>query len=247
MTRIVLAALCLCTLAAAPAAAVDLEGTWHVLVHYKDSTAANADAPRWEDRVWVFLREGERLRWIDYPIVVLQDESGRFEGRSRVLAHWTPNAGQAAELAAGPTVNSRGSKSKTLRGSDAAGWKSSSAQQRSVGFITYEEHWSIDGALEKPTFVRTDVLGGEVAAEAEGMTRYATSEVEDGGKLLRGSYDRDGTRKGTFLLRRVGDVKMLSTDGPTPNEKRAERAREELLRQMNEGAGEEDPGAEESP
>jgi len=229
--------------AAAPAAGLDLSGTWHVVVHYKDSAAQNPDAARWEDRVWVFAREGERLRWIDYPIVVLQDESGRFEGRSRVLAHWTPNAGQAAELAAGPTVNSRGSKSKTLRGSDAAGWKSSSAQQKSVAFITYEETWSIEGLAGQPVFTRVDVLGGAGADEAEGRTRYATSEVSADGKLLRGSFDRDGTRTGSFTMTRVGALKTLSTDGPTPNEKQAERAREEILKQLEEGAG----GEEESP
>jgi len=229
--------------AAAPAAGLDLTGTWHVVVHYKDSAAQNADAARWEDRVWVFEREGERLRWIDYPIVVFQDESGRFEGRSRVLAHWTPNAGQAAELAAGPTVNSRGSKSKTLRGSDASGWKSSSAQQKSVAFITYEETWSIEGLAGQPVFTRVDVLGGGAADDAEGRTLYAASEVSADGKLLRGSFDRDGTRTGSFTMTRVGAVKTLSTDGPTPNEKQAERVREEMLKQLEEGAG----GEEESP
>jgi hypothetical protein len=228
---------------AAPAAALDLVGTWHVVVHYKDTTARNPDAARWEDRVWVFAREGERLRWVDYPIVVLQDESGRFEGRSRVLAHWTPNAGQAAELAAGPTVNSRGSKSKTLRGSDAEGWKSTSSQQRSVAFITYEETWSVEDLAGKPVFTRVDVLGSGGAEEAEGRTRYATSELGGDGKVLRGSFDRDGTRTGSFTMTRVGDVKTLSTEGPTPNEKQAERVREEMLKQIEEGVGE----GEESP
>jgi hypothetical protein len=239
-----LAAACLALLAlAAPAGALDLVGTWHVLVHYKDSAAKNADAERWEDRVWVFEREGDRLRWIDYPIVVLTDESGRFQGRSRVLAHWTPNAAQAAELAGGPTVNSRGSKSKSLRGSDAEGWKSTGSQQKSISFITYEETWSVEGVEDKPVFTRLDVLGGGNAEEAEGRTRYATSERSADGRLLRGSYERDGTRQGSFTLTRVGAVRTLSSDGPTPNEKAAERAREELLRRLEEGEdlGEEVP------
>jgi hypothetical protein len=239
-----LAAACLAALCfAAPAAGLDLTGTWHVLVHYKDSSAGNPDAERWEDRVWVFERDGERLRWIDYPIVVLQDDSGRFSGRSRVLAHWTPNAAQAAELAAGPTVNSRGSKSKSLRGSDAAGWKSATSQQRSVSFITYEESWSIEGLPDKPVFTRTDVLGGAGADDAEGRTRYAAAEVSSDGKRVTGRFERDGTRTGTFTLTRVGAVQMLSTEGPTPNEKAAERAREELLRRLEEGTlpGEEAP------
>ena len=53
--------------------------------------------------------------------------------------------------------------------------------------------------------------------------------------MLKGSFDRDGTRTGTFVLTRVGDVKMLSTDGPTPNEKQAEAARKELQRRIEEG------------
>ena len=220
---------------ALPAAAVDLTGTWHVLVHYQDKAAKNATAQRWEDRIWVFGHDGERMEWVDYPILVLSDDSGRFEGRSRVLAYWTPNASQAAELAGGPTVNTRGSKTKTLRGSDGAGWKSTNKQQQSVAFITYEETWTIDGAADKPTFTRTDVLGGGGAEDAEGRTLYKTTAVEEGGKVLKGTFDRDGTRSGTFVLTRVGDVKRLSTDGPTPNEKQAEAARKELQRRIEEG------------
>jgi len=232
-----LAAACLAALCAtAPAAALDLAGTWHLVVHYKDSAAPNPDAERWEDRVWVFERDGERLRWIDYPIVVLQDDSGRFQGRSRVLSYWTPNAGQAAELAAGPSVNSRGSKSKSLRGSESVGWKSAASQQRSVSFITYEESWTIEGLADKPVFTRTDVLGGGGADDAEGRTRYAAAEVSADGKRITGGYERDGTRTGTFTLTRVGAVKMLSSEGPTPNEKAAERVREELLRRLEEGS-----------
>ena len=132
-------------------------------------------------------------------------------------------------------MNTRGSKTKSLRGSEAAGWKSANKQQQSVAFITYEETWTIDGAADKPIFTRTDVLGGGGADDAEGRTVYKTTAVEEGGKVLKGSFDRDGTRTGTFILTRVGDVKMLSTDGPTPNEKQAEAARKELQRRIEEG------------
>jgi hypothetical protein len=218
-----------------PASAVDLTGTWHVLVHYQDKAAKNAEAQRWEDRIWVIRPDGERLTWIDYPILVLSDDSGRFDGRKRVLEYWTPNPAQASELASGPTVNTRGSKTKSLRGSDAAGWKSANKQQQSVAFITYEETWTIDDAAGNPVFTRTDVLGGGGADDAEGRTLYKTTTVEEGGKVLKGSFDRDGTRTGTFTLTRVGDVKMLSTDGPTPNEKQAEAVRKEIQRRIEEG------------
>jgi hypothetical protein len=213
---------------------VDLVGTWHVIAHYKDSTTANPDAPRWGDRIWVIQQEGDRLRWTDYPIISLSDDSGRFEGRSRVLAHWEPNAGQRAELASGPRVNSRGSKSKSMRGSAESGWKSVGKQQRSVSFITYEEKWSIDTPA-KPRFTRSDVLGSAGADDAEGRTLWETETIEEGGRVLRGKYDRDGTRLGTFIMTRIGDVKFLSTEGPTPNEKQSDEIRERIEREGLEG------------
>ena len=225
--RIGLLCLGLCAAHAASAEPIELVGTWHVIAHYTDSATANPDAPRWEDRVWVFQREGDRLRWTDYPIVSLKDDTGRFEGRGRVLAHWEPNPGQLAELRSGPTVNSRGSKSKSMRGSPETGWKSVGKQQRSMSFITYEEKWSIEGA-EKPVFTRSDVLGSAGAEDAEGRTLWATETVD--GKVLRGKFDRDGTRIGTFSMTRVGDVRFLSTDGPTPNEKQANEVRERFER-----------------
>ncbi len=232
------ALLSLLALAARPAAAVDLQGTWHVVVHYKDSAAFNPDAERWEDRVWVFEREGDRLRWLDYPIVVFSDESNRFDRlgtnrASRRLVYWTPNPSQQAELAEGPKVNSRGSKSKTLRLADGSRWESTSSQQRSMAYVTYEEHWSIEGADLKPVFLRTDVLGGGAAADAEGATRFATGEVDGAGKVLRGSYDRDGTRRGTFTLTRVGPIRNLTST----EEKERERLREHMIDQFGREIG----------
>jgi len=213
--------------AGSPAAALDLTGTWHVLVHYKDKVAHNADAERWEDRVWVFERDGDRLRWVDYPLVVLSDEDGRFERlgtnrASRKLVYWTPTPEQQAELARGPKVNSRGSKSKTLRKTE-QGWASANAHQESAGFITYEETWTVTGPPERPVFTRTDSLGGAMAEEAEGRTLYETTQVDEGTDSFRGKYDRDGNRLGTFVMTRVGAVEQLT---PASEERQAERLRE---------------------
>ena len=111
---------------AAPTAAVDLIGSWHVLIHYKDAVTEHPERERWEDRIWVFQREESRLRWIDYPIVVFEEQSGRFEQlgsnrASRVLHFWEPNAVQLTQIRAGLEINPRGSRNKTLRGSDAEG------------------------------------------------------------------------------------------------------------------------------
>jgi hypothetical protein len=100
---------------------VDLIGTWHVLVHYRDDHTVRPEQERWEDKAWVFERSGSRLRWTEYPIVVFSDETGRFERRqtgqyARVLHAWEPNAKQLEDIRRGLEYNTRGSKSKTLRG-----------------------------------------------------------------------------------------------------------------------------------
>jgi len=195
----------------ARAAGVELEGTWHVLVHYKDSAATNPEEERWEDRVWVFARDGAGLRWTDYPIVVFDDESGRFEGRSRVLAYWEPSAGQLEELAQGPKVNGRGSRSKRLRATG-SGWGSSpAAAPQSASVITFTADWSIENEASLPLFQLEDALGSAMTDSLEGATRYETERVEEGGRVLRGSYDRDGTRRGTFRMLRTPPSRGLGT------------------------------------
>jgi hypothetical protein len=199
----------------------DLVGAWHVLVHYQDSGTENADAKRWEDRIWIFEKAGDQLRWADYPIVVFDDDTGRFENiggnrASRVLDYWEPNAAQQEQLRAGLAINSRGSRSKTLSGSDAKGWSSAkrgSGGYKSSRFITYEETWSIDGLPDKPRFERQDSMGSGGGEDFEGRTLYETTQIEAGGDVLRGSFDRDGKRKGSFRLARSGAVHSVSEGG----------------------------------
>jgi murein DD-endopeptidase MepM/ murein hydrolase activator NlpD len=215
MARAAVALLFLCALAAAPAHAVDLVGTWYVLIHYKDSHAENADTERWDDRVWVFEKQGTRLRWTEYPIVVFEDESGRFERRqtgqyARILHFWEPSDVQLADIKDGLKVNSRGSKTKTLRGSDAKGWTSGKrTAAASASVLTYTEIWQIAGLPSEPVFSRSDVMGGGSSDSLEGLTRYTTKEVRDGGAELTGSFERDESRKGTFRMLRSAAVGSL--------------------------------------
>jgi len=201
--------------AAAPAAsAVDLTGTWYVLVHYKDDASGKPDALRWEDRIWTFEHRGDELVWKEYPIVVFQDDDGRFErsrtGYSRVVGAWEPNATQRAQIESGLEVNTRGSKEKVLRGSDAAG---------------------------KPVFLRNESLGSAAMESLEGGTRYETQSVAEGGSELAGSFERDGSRHGTFRMVRAGAVSNVGKDGKTPNEKMRERIEQQIREQLKiEGA-----------
>ena len=97
-------------LAAHAAGAVELEGTWYVLVHYRDARSSNPGALRWEDRVWHFQREGERLLWTDYEIVHFVDARGRFERDRRVLGPWEPSRSQRREIERGLFASPRGAR-----------------------------------------------------------------------------------------------------------------------------------------
>jgi hypothetical protein len=230
MARLLLGVLALLvvTTAVTPAEAIDLIGTWHVLIHYKDSVTENPERERWEDRVWVFEQEGSRLRWTDYPIVVFGDQTGRFEHlggnrASRALHFWEPNAAQLAQIQEGLEINSRGSRSKTLRGSDAAGWSSGKKKSgyQSARFITFQEIWQITGMPDRPTFIRDDVLGSAATEDVEGRTTWEGETVEPGGDVIRGRYDRDGTRIGTFRITRSGEVSTVKGSGKSQSERAA--------------------------
>jgi hypothetical protein len=246
-------ALCLGALLGAPLPAaaaepIDLIGTWFVLIHYRDSATANPDSDRWEDKVWKFEQKGSRLVWSEYPIVVFSDGSGRFgrvgrNPRARLLHKWEPNESQMDEIHKGPRVNSRGSKTKSLRGSPKRGYKSShTSRSTSALTVGYVETWTIDEPTTLPIFTRDDALGTEadLATSADtvvsGRTRYATRELLDGGNVLVGSYARDENKRGTFRLIRAGDARGLESDGRSPNQKAQERRREQIRAGMADAA-----------
>ena len=229
--------------AAAVAEDVDILGSWFVLIHYRDSMTANPDSDRWEDKVWKIEKAGSRLKWTEYPIVVFNDGSGRFgrvagNPRARLLHKWEPNDAQMAEIQKGPQVNSRGSKTKSLRGSPKRGFKSTSASRSTSAFtVGYQETWTIDDPTTLPVFTRDDALGTEsqLATKSDdlvsGRTRYKTLEVSAGGDVLSGEYARDENKRGTFRLMRAGGPRGLQSDGRTPNEKARDRGREQIMNQ----------------
>lgn len=216
----------------------DLLGTWFVLIHYKDSATANPDADRWLDRVWTFESRGSRLHWVEYPIVVLESQSGRFESfkgnpRSRVLAAWEPDEDQLAELLSGPRVNSRGSKSNSLRGSDAKGWATTGSNRVSgVNVVGFREDWTIEPDGEHLNFVITEVMGNAVRKDAGGRTTYAVESGDPAGQELTGRFDRDGTRIGRFRMFRTQPIRPLqsSEERDSVNKRRQDEAFDALKR-----------------
>jgi hypothetical protein len=228
-------------LAAGKSFEVELEGTWFLIIHYKDESATYPERERWADKVWKFDKKGSRMQWDEYPIVVFEDQSGRFEAvngnpRSRVLAFWEPNNGQLATLQEGPRVNERGMKSKSLRGSNEKGWGSTS-RMSTVGALTvgYVENVYIEGVDGLPVFRRVEEIGPSSAAKKEGLTEYRVSEISEDGAEMRGSYERDAILHGTFRLIRTAPVRGLEQKKGTPNERQAERARQEIQRRIESG------------
>jgi len=231
---------------------LDLIGTWFVLVHYRDSATNNPDSDRWEDRVWVFERSDSRIKWTDFPIVFFQDRSGRFEvragnPRARTLEKWEPNEGQLDEIRNGPRVNTRGSKSKTLRGSKKRGYESAGGSRaRSAVTISYHETWKIESLSELPVFSRQDVMGSGLTQSTDnsidGITRYATTKVVSP-NLLQGSFTRDESREGEFRMMRTVAARGLPASDKTPNEKLWERASKEIEEDIVRRAREGDPEA----
>jgi hypothetical protein len=209
------AALACALVCAAPASGLELAGAWHVLVHYEDASSGDPGQPRWADEVWVFERGEGRLHWTVYPVAVFEDETGRFErdaaGRYARIAHfWQPNAAQRADVADGLRVDARGARRKTLRGTPAEGWSSAPAGGApSASVLTYAEVWRVDAPTQLPVFSRADSLGSSVADGLEGLTRYTTRAVRDGGDVLEGRFERDGAQSGSFRLLRCGEVEVL--------------------------------------
>jgi hypothetical protein len=212
------------------ALAVELEGTWYVLVHYQDSETSKPDQWRWDDRVWKFEKKGDRIAWTEWPIVVLDDETGRFEptrgGRAtRILGKWEPSASQLGDIRNGVQVNSRGSKSKTLQsGAGGTSWTSGEGEAaESALVVTYSETWTITGMPEAPVFARDDSMGSGATESMSGRTVYTTEKVGPNGDELTGTFERDGTRKGTFKLIRAGATEAIKGAAKTQEERQSLR------------------------
>ncbi len=196
-------------------AGFDLLGAWHLTIHYRDEASGNPEADRWDDRVWLFEKRGSRVQWTEFTIVVFENREGRFETTEtertlRTLGFWDANPDQLAQIERGLLVNPRGSKSKGMRGSSRKGFRSvGGLRSESVSVIGYSESWSVEGLPGKPVFTQDVVMGSGRTEDMEGRTRYSTERLEDHGRTLRGSFVRDGTRRGTFVLRRAGEPAVM--------------------------------------
>ncbi|HVH07155.1 MAG TPA: hypothetical protein VNE71_14265, partial [Myxococcota bacterium] len=197
----------LLAVASAPAAAFEPVGTWYVLVHYRDLRSAQPDQVQWEDRLWVLEREGEALRFREFPAVRFGDESGRYERSgevpARTLGAWEPSDAQRREIAEGLEADPYGAREKRLRPT-AVGFSSAKSHFDSARVVGFESTVEVDLSGPAPRFVLADVLGSSAAAQGlEGRTEYRGEAVAPDGTVT-GRFDRDGRRVGTFAMMRSG-------------------------------------------
>ena len=213
---------------------IDILGTWFVLIHYIDPDSAHPKATRWRDLVWVFAEKGSRLEWTEYPLVIFEDQTGRFEAiagnpRSRVLQAWKPTPEQQQTLQKGPRVNERGARRKTLRGSKDGGWQSSRRRvQTSASVMGYHETLTIEGLQGLPLFQRQDVVGNAATRTEGEFTRYQVTQILGDGRRMQGRYEKDGRLTGTFEMRRTDAARGLKKQDKTPNERAAEALQRSL-------------------
>ena len=177
--------------------------------------AKNAEAKRWEDRVWVFEKTGDRL-----ALDRLSDR--RVRRRDRPLR--APSAATARAACSPTGRRTRRSRPSSPAGLDGqlarlevrrrcaaatrrAGSRASTAAAAPVDRSSPTRRPGASRAC--PTsrvFTRRTRWAAAAREDVEGRTLYKTTTVEAGGNVLRGSFDRDGTRKGTFRLTRGGAV-----------------------------------------
>jgi hypothetical protein len=190
-----------------------------VLVHYRDVRSARPELAQWEDRVFVFEREGEALRFRDYPHVRFEDGAGRFERLggepARVLAFWEPNEGQRAEIERGLEVDARGATSKRLVRSERGYVSAPARTPESLRFVGFETAVEVDLAGPAPSVVVSDRLGSAaVASGLQGTTEYRGERVSPDGRTIEGRYARDGRLEGRFRLVRAGPPRGAGEPSP---------------------------------
>lgn len=199
---------------------VSPEGLWYVLVYYTDDHAMDPNAWHWEDHLWVIRQKNGNLRWREYPIVVFEDVTGRFEriGRnslSKVTGKWEPSEDQLENIRRGLQVNDRGALSKKLKAANRAHgegeivWESAGpGVVTSASVITFSSTWQIERQGGMPTLSWNDLLDAGRAESLDGRTEFRCERIDENG-VVHGRFDRDGVRHGVFRLYPSGGPQSL--------------------------------------
>jgi len=153
-----------------------------------------------------------------------------------VVAAWEPSEAQFAQILEGLEVNDRGKKTKSLRAKDGGWYTQSRARPKSSSILSYQEHWSVEGDSDYPVFRQEDELGAERTETLDGVELHTTTYIDATGNVLRGTYERDGSRHGTFRMLRAGTATGVKGSGKT----QSERLRDSWWKNYTQSISEED-------
>lgn len=195
-----------------PAAAIDIEGEWYVLVHFEERIASDAEAPvvvDYRDFVWRFAREGDGIRWTVLRGVGFRDGTGRTESvrgiNARLRHAWWPSAGQLGEIRSGLGADEETARTKSLRRRSGDRFVSGgSARAGSASAVSYGEVWSVAQLAAEPVFERSASLASGRADSLYGRTRFEADRVDAVGGRIEGRYARDDAERGRFVMWKKG-------------------------------------------
>lgn len=186
-------------------------GHWYVLIHYREEIGGSPGEMQWDDEIWRIEAEGPGLRWTIFPHPEFRDPWGRWETwpsgeEGRSSGAWDPRPKQLAEIARGLAHGGYDEQSKRLRVGAEGSWVSVGRRQASsASQIGYFERWRIESAAPGPVFERKAAMGSGRTQGVEATTRFVTRERIAGGRELRGDYSRQGERRGSFRMLRMGE------------------------------------------
>jgi hypothetical protein len=190
---------------------LELSGDWYVLLHFKDAKSEDKSLVKFKDFAWSIQQDPERIVWTEYPYVIF-DEGTEVTRRYKMRAHepWEPEGLVLGLLQKHLDVSSRAERSKTLKGSCAAGFRSPPAIGSGGGArtLTFTRDWSLAFAADKVSVRIVDSLGGsDLLGEMQEATLYEiTQRVSDG--ELRGTY-AEGTKSGRLRMIRSKERRVV--------------------------------------
>jgi hypothetical protein len=189
---------------------VDLNGSWYVLIHYKDSQSEDKSITKFKDFVWTIEQTANTLTWEQYPYVIFSEDA-EVVRRQAMRGHtaWEPDEAQWAQLKLAVDVSSRALTRKRMTGSVEKGWKSlAPLGSGGLNTMSFTRNWDVGFKPDKISIVIVDSLSGATGLGGieESTTFEVTQRVSPG--ELRGTYE-EGTKRGTFRMVRSAERRVV--------------------------------------
>ncbi len=189
---------------------VDLNGSWYVLIHYKDEQSEDKSITKFKDFVWTIEQTANTLTWEHYPYVLFPEDAELIR-RQAMRGHtaWEPDESQWTHLKSAIDVSSRALTRKRMTGSVAQGWKSlAPLGSGGLNTMSFSRNWDVGFKPDKVSIVIVDSLSGATGLGGiEEATTYEIRERTSPGEF-RGTYE-EGSKRGTFRMVRSAERRVV--------------------------------------